>query len=406
MAGAYNRPVPSEDLLRRYAELAVRVGLNLGEGQDLHISCYVEHAPLARAVAEAAYGAGARRVDVIYADQLVTRALVEHADEEMLEWSPPWLMSRMEYIHERRVATLGISGDPHPGAFDGLDGARVGRRRAKAAGERFFEIASRERTTNWCGIAYPNPGWAERVFGEPDVERLWELVAHAVRLDEPDPVAAWRAHIDRLVARAARLDERRLDAIRFRGPGTDLTVGLLPGSRWGAAQEETIDGRRFVPNLPTEEVFTTPDPARTEGTVRATLPFSPTPGSLVEGLQLRFERGEVVDAQAERGADVVRAQLETDDGARRLGEVALVDGSSRVGELDTVFFDVLFDENATSHIAYGMGLPSGLESGAGGANESAIHTDFMIGGPEVDVDGIELGGGSVPIIRAGAWVLP
>jgi aminopeptidase len=405
MAGAYNRPVPSEELLRRYAELAVRVGLNLGEGQDLHVSCYVEHAPLARAVTEAAYDAGARRVDVIYADQLVTRALIEHADVELLEWSPPWLMSRMEYVHEQRVATLGISGDPHPGVFDGLDGARVGRRRAKAAGERFFEIASRERTTNWCGIAYPNAGWAERVLGEPDVERLWDLVAHAVRLDEPDPVAAWRAHIEGLAARAGQLDERRLDAVRFRGPGTDLTVGLLPGSHWGAAEEETIDGRRFVPNLPTEEVFTTPDPARTEGTVRATLPFSPTPGTLIEGLELRFEGGDVVDVQAERGADVVRAQLETDDGARRLGEVALVDGSSRVGELDTVFFDVLFDENATSHIAYGMGLPAGLEPGADGANESAIHTDFMIGGPEVDVDGIDEDGGSVAIIRAGAWVL-
>jgi aminopeptidase len=391
----------AEELLRRYAELAVRGGLNLGEGQDLHVSCYVEHAPLARAVADAAYEAGARRVDVIYGDQLVTRGLIEHADDQTLEWSPPWLMSRMEYIHEHRVATLGISGDPNPGVFDDLDGARVGRRRAKAANERYFEIASRERTTNWCGISYPNPGWAERVFGEPDVERLWDLVAHAVRLDEPDPVEAWRLHIERLVERAAQLDERALDAVRFQGPGTDLTVGLLAGSRWLSAQEETIEGRRFVPNLPTEEVFTTPDPARTEGTVRATLPFSPVSGALVEGLELRFERGEVVDVQADRSADVVRAQLETDDGARRLGEVALVDGSSRVGELGTVFYDVLFDENATSHIAYGFGL----ETSVGGANESAIHTDLMIGGPEVDVDGLEQGGESVPIIRAGAWVL-
>jgi aminopeptidase len=400
-----NGATPSDDLLRRYAALAVRVGLNLGDGQDLHVNCYVEHAPLARAVTEAAYEAGARRVDVFYGDQFVTRALIEHADDEMLEWSSPWALTRMEYINERHAATLGISGDPNPGIFADLDGERVGRARAKAVNERYLEIAFHERTTNWCGISYPNPGWAERVFGEPDVDRLWELVAHAVRLDEPDPIEAWRGHIDQLLARAALLNERRFDAIRFRGPGTDLTVGLLPASRWIAGEKETIDGRRYVPNLPTEEVFTTPDPARTEGTVRATRPFSPVPGVVVEGLELRFEHGEVVDVRADRGADVVRGQLTTDDGAKRLGEVALVDGGSRVGELDTVFFDVLFDENAASHIAYGFGLPTALEPDTAGANESAIHTDFMIGGPEVDVDGIEDGGAAVPILRADAWVL-
>jgi aminopeptidase len=397
--------VPSEDLLRRYAELVVRVGLNLRSGQDLHVSCYVEHAPLARAVARAAYEAGARRVEVIYGDQLVARELIEHAADDVLEWSPPWSLARIDYMKENYVASLGITGDPNPHAFVGLDGDRVGRARPREAQQRYLHAIFYDRTINWCGVAYPNEGWAKRVFGEPDVERLWQLVAHAVRLDEPDPVSAWREHIEELKRRAAQLNERRFDAVRFRGPRTELEVGLLAASRWRAAEGETVDGRRYVPNIPTEEVFTTPDPERTHGTVRATRPFSPVPGAIVEGLELRFEAGRVVDVRAEQGADVVRSQLQADAGAERLGEVALVDRGSRVGELDVVFFDVLFDENAACHIAYGAGLPHALEAGANGANESGIHTDFMIGSADVEVDGVERGGSEVPILRDAEWVL-
>ena len=393
-----------DDRLAAYARLIVGVGLDLEPGQDVQITAQIEHAPLARELARVAYDAGARYVDVLYQDAHVKKALVELGPEESLDWTPPYWIARLEDLAERRGARIAITGDAEPALLDGLDQRRVGAARMTEYNDLMLRMVT-ERRVSWVVAAYPNAGWAEAVFGEPDVERLWDLVARAVRLDEADPVRAWEEHMARLGDRAARLNEQKFDAVRFRGPGTDLEIGLLPGSVWGTAGFETSYGHPFVPNMPTEEVFTTPDPSRTEGTVRATRPFGPLPGTIVDGLELRFEGGSVVDVRAEQGADIVRGQLENDPGAARLGEIALVDGQSRVGRLDVVFWDVLFDENAACHIAYGKGLPDGLAPGTDGANEASTHTDIMIGGPEVDVDGIDADGAATPILRADEWVL-
>jgi aminopeptidase len=401
-----------DERLTAYAELAVRVGANVAPGQDVHVDAMVEHAPFVRAVARAAYDAGARFVDVHYRDKRVTEAQIERGPEEALGWSPPWLIKRAEELGSRSGAIVAIDGDPEPELFDRLDPRRVGLTRMKDLHRAYLEQVTKE-LVNWTVVAYPTPGWAQIVFGEPDVDRLWSAVMHTVRLDEPDPVRAWDEHVERLVARAALLNERRFDAIRFRGPGTDLTIGLLPTSRWNSGRARTVLGRSFVPNMPTEEVFTTPDPQRADGTVRSTRPLA-LQGTIVRDLELRFENGRAVDVRASAGEPVVRAQLESDPGAARLGELALVDGSSRVGETGLTFFNTLFDENAASHIAYGQGLPEGVEGAVEvepeeqqklGVNVSSVHTDFMVGGAEVDVDGLERDGTAVPILRANEWKL-
>ena len=391
-----------DERLEAYADLAVRVGANVQEGQTVFLTTQVEHAPLARALTRAAYRAGARYVDVRYRDDHVRHAMIELGPDDALTHSPEWM--KQLYRAMEGGAQLWTTGDPEPELMNDLDGERVGRARQKEIVEIIRDQMS-ERSLNWSGVAYPSEGWATQIYGEPDVERLWEAVAFCTRLDEADPVQAWRDHMARLERRGKTLTELELDAVHYTGPGTDLTVGLNPNARWMSALFRTRDGIEYVPNMPTEEVFTTPDCRRAEGTVRSSRPLV-LDGDIIEGLQLTVKDGKIVDVQADKGAGIVRGQLEIDDRAGYFGELALVDGTSRVGQTHTTFFDTLYDENATCHIAYGFGVPEVFDGDPGeGMNVSGVHTDFMVGGPELAVDGITKDGRAIPILREDVWQL-
>lgn len=395
----------SDPRIDRLARLAVEVGANVQPDQVVSVSGRPGQEELVRAIAGAAYARGARFVDVAWFDPEVKLARLTHAPAETLDWVPPWLGQRIVEIGRMAGATIALAGPTAPGLFDDVDPARAGRDRLPSVREGVAVIMGGQ--VNWTVVPCPNPAWAGLVF--PDLapadalERLWTEVAHICRLDEPDPAAAWRARGAELEASARRLNERRLSALRFVGPGTDLTVGLLEGSRWVGGGDHRSDGLPHLPNIPTEEVFTTPDPTRTEGVVRATRPLD-LGGTVVNGLEVRFEGGRAVQITADTGADILRARAALDEGAARLGEVALVDGSGRIGPLGTVFFDTLLDENAASHIALGAGYPKGADpSEAERVNTSEIHIDFMIGGPEVTVFGVEADGTQTPVLENLTW---
>jgi aminopeptidase len=359
---------------------------------------------MVRAIAESAYRRGAKFVDVQWFDPWVKRTRVEYAREEDLDFVPDWHGKRLLALGEIGAARVGLSGPTAPGLMEDLDPARVGRDRFPA-----LTVAGKvvnDRTTNWTIAPCPTPAWAGLVFPDlPEEEALARLehdLMHVCRLDEDDPIAAWRERADFLVAAAERLDERRFDALHYEGPGTDLTVGLLPGARWAAARFERADGLEHMPNLPTEEVFTSPDPARVDGTVASTKPLVLTDGTVVRNLRVRFEGGRAVQIDADSAAETLRTICARDEGAARLGEIALVDREGRIGQLDTVFYDTLLDENAASHIAFGQGFPF-LVSGGAEVNASEIHIDFMIGSNDLAVTGIAAGGERVPVLRDGTW---
>lgn len=392
--------------LERFAELLVGFGANVQPGQIVAVSSEIGKEPLTRAVAQAAYRAGATYVDVAYADPFVRRARIAHGSDAALDTVPSWIGERILALGDQRCARVALTGPTEPRLLEDLDPARVGADRAQTLREAGKVL--NDRTTNWTIAPCPTLGWARQVHPDlPPVQalaKLWQQIVHVCRLDEDDPVAAWRARMAELHGVTERLTAARFDAIRFEGPGTDLTVGLLPSSQWLSASFETRDGIAHIPNLPSEEVFTTPDPERVDGVVRATKPLQ-LAGATIEGLTVRFEGGRAVEIEADRGADVLRSMAAHDDGAARLGEVALVDGSGRIGPLDTVFYDTLLDENAASHVALGQSFAFALgdEADAARGNTSMVHIDFMIGGDNVAVTGLAGDGARTPVLRGGVW---
>jgi aminopeptidase len=395
------------DRLERYADLLVHFGANVQAGQILDIASGLGKEELTRAITSSAYKLGAKFVDVYYWDPHLKRARVQYAAEDVLDYVPPWYGERTLQLGEQRAATISLSGPIEPHLYDDLDPERLGRDVFPRVKE--WTTVINERTVNWCVAPGPSAKWAQLVHPdlEPDaaLEKLWEQVVHVCRLDEDDPERAWRERSDALKGVAEHLTERGFDAIQLEGPGTDLTVGLLPTSRWIGGGEETVEGISHMANLPTEEVFTTPDPTRADGVVRATKPLY-SQGRIIEGLSVRFEGGRAVQIDADSGADTLRAMTAHDEGGTRLGELALVDREGRIGPLETVFYDTLLDENAASHLALG----GAYESGAGvedreRVNRSSIHLDFMVGSAEVDVTGITRDGERVPVLRDSAWQL-
>ncbi len=393
------------DRLERLADLAVH-GANVQPGQVLMVTGEIGNEDVARAVAAAGYRRGAKFVDVDYFDPYVKRARIENADPGSLDFVPRWYGTRMVDHAEDEGARVTLATLTAPNLMDDLDKTLVGRDMLPRVKE-LTKIVG-DRSTNWCIVPAPHRAWATIVYPDLDedaaYERLWDELEHVLRLDDGDAANAWDERMAVLRDAAERLTARSFDAIELRGPGTELSIGMLPTHRWWAADFTRADGLRHLPNLPTEDVFTTPDPLRTNGHVTSTKPLALRDGTIVRGLRVRFEDGVAVEIDADTNGDTLKSLLDIDEGARRLGELALVDRQGRIGPLGTVFYNTLLDENAASHIALGAGFKFLVdEDVVPRVNESGQHIDFMIGSNEVEVDGITADGERIPVLRGGDW---
>jgi aminopeptidase len=402
--------MPDNDRLERFADLVVRVGANVQPGSFVLLRSDIAHLEIARAVVERAYVAGASWVEVVWSDGPIRHSQLTHADIERLTRTRPWVIEQTKAWAADGGVSITLVGDPDPHLLDDVDPAKAAAIPVEEA--RAYREAITGQQLRWTVVAAPNPGWAQQVFGEPDLERLWEAVATAMRLDEPDPVASWRERTAELATRARALDALDLTEVRYRGADTDLTVGLVPNARWTGGSMDDPDGVTYMPNIPTEEVFTSPDRRRADGVISLTKPVI-IGGVVVEGLKVTFCGGRITDVTATSGVEIVRAQLDTDEGARSLGEVSLVDRDSRIAKAGLLFHNMLFDENAACHVAWGQSFAFAVADGLAksneeryeiGLNRSAVHTDVVIGGAGLTVTGTGPNG-TAEIIRDDEWVL-
>ncbi len=401
--------------LDKLGEVAIKVGLQLAEGQDLLITAPMTAAPLVRRITEHAYKAGAGLVTTIYSDEQATLMRYKHGNEASFDKAAGWLYSGMAEAFKNNTARLAISGD-NPMMLAGQDPAKVSRaNRANSAAYRPALELITGFDINWNIVSYPTLAWAKLVFPNDSddvaVGKLADAIFAASRVDQADPIAAWKEHNANLKKRWTWLNEKQFASLHYTGPGTDLTVGLADGHRWKGGASEAKNGVTCNPNIPTEEVFTTPHRERVDGYVAATKPLSHN-GSLIEEMQGRFENGRLVELKAAKGQDVFNKVLDTDEGARRLGEVALVPHSSPISASGILFFNTLYDENASCHIAQGQCYADCFIDGktltpeqifAQGGNKSLIHIDWMIGSDKVDIDGVHADGTSEPVMRKGEW---
>jgi aminopeptidase len=401
--------------LDKLAEVAIKVGLQLQKGQDLVLTAPLVAVPLVRLITAHAYKAGASTVTTFYSDEETTLARYRHGHDDSFDRAPNWLYDGMAKAYENGAARLAISGD-NPMLLASEDPAKVGR--ANKATSIAYKPALEHISNfdiNWNICSYPNPSWAKLVFPDMPIEEAVRKLADAIfaasRVDRDDPVAAWAEHNGELRKRSTWLNGERFAALHFTGPGTDLTVGLADGHEWHGGASTAKNGVTCNPNIPTEEVFTTPHALKVEGHVSSTKPLSHQ-GTLIDNIQVRFEGGRIVEAKASKGEAVLNKVLDTDEGARRLGEVALVPHSSPISASGVLFYNTLFDENASCHIALGQCYSKCFLDGASlsqdqikaqGGNSSLIHIDWMIGSHKVDIDGIRADGSKVPVMRKGEW---